>query len=66
MTNTVKLMREYRENHTYCPECGSCKNHQTLMGYVMDINHPEDFKDLNRVSCIECDWTGTVHDLVGE
>lgn len=52
----------YYEAHKKCPICDS-KNHcQTLMGFVFDMQHPELFKDKNRVNC-SCGWVGFVHDL---
>lgn len=59
-----RLMKEYRENHRYCPECGSDKNSQTLVGTVLNLDKPNEYKDENRVSCAKCEWKGIVHDLV--
>lgn len=61
-----RLMEDYRKSHMYCPECGSDRNSQTLMGYVFNLDRPEEFKNENRVTCAECHWNGIVDDLVGE
>ena len=52
----------YYKKHMYCPECGSDHNSQTLVGYIMDLQHPEQFEDRNRATW-ECGWIGTVHEL---
>lgn len=58
-----EFMEKYHNEHYFCPEC-HCKGYSvTLVGYMYDENHPEEYKDNNRVRCQICGWKGTVHTL---
>jgi len=59
-----ELRNAYYAQHRKCPRCGSGVS-QTLVGYVMDPDHPEEFKDENDCCC-RCGWEGIVHELVAE
>jgi len=60
-----QLLMEYQKNHAACPQCNSTKFRSTYVGYIMDVNHPEKYKDENKISC-QCGWSGITHDLVPE
>lgn len=55
---------KYYDQHKACPECGSTRNCQSYVGYIMDLRNPEEYNDKNRAKCNDCNWVGTVHDLV--
>lgn len=65
-----RLCDEYYAKHRRCPVCVLDKNatggfvgSQTYIGYIMNPEHPELFKDMNEARC-NCGWVGTVHQLV--
>jgi ribosomal protein S27AE len=58
------FMEAYNKAHEVCPKCGSINWGSTLVGYVPDLDHLENYKDKNRVNCNYCGWIGIVHDLV--
>ena len=54
---------EYYLQHEVCPKCkGKCYC-TTYMGPVMNVEHPETYKDKNKVECM-CGWSGIHHDLI--
>jgi hypothetical protein len=61
-----QFMTEYRKQHRVCPKCGSRDYNMTLVGYIFDERHPEEYKDRNACRCNNCGWGGIVHDLVPE
>lgn len=61
-----EIMDRYRAQHCCCPKCGSRNYSMTLAGYILDSNHPEEYKDRNDVRCYDCGWRGIVHNLVPE
>ena len=60
------IMDKYRAQHRCCPICSSRNYSTTLVGFFLDANHPDDYKDRNSVHCLDCGWKGIVHDLVPE
>jgi len=60
------FMEKYRKEHCCCPKCGSKHHSSTLVGYLFDAKHPEKYKDMNSVTCIDCGWKGVAHQLVPE
>lgn len=58
--------KQYYADHSMCPKCGYDKYSSTYIGFIINPEHPETYKDTNRVSCGRCDWTGITHDLTGE
>lgn len=58
-----ELFHRYYSSHKKCPKCGGTNISQTLMGFVMDANNYDAFKDENKCNC-KCGWTGIVHDLI--
>ena len=61
--DSEKFYRNYRDAHYCCPECGSRNFSCTLVGYVLNTEHPEEYKDRNHVTCHNCGWSGIYHDL---
>lgn len=60
----TKFVEQYDKNHTACPVCGSENSMQTLVGYIVDMDHKDEYKDLNRATCTDCGNVHTVHDRV--
>jgi hypothetical protein len=54
---------EYKRKHSRCPKCSSTAYRVTLVGYILDMNKKEEYRDLNKVSCF-CGNECTVHDLI--
>ena len=52
------FMDKYEEEHQCCPKCGSESYATTYMGYILDMNNKESYKDENRCTCSDC---GNVH-----
>lgn len=61
--NYDKFIKKYNDEHYCCPKCGSRNFSCTLAGYIVDTDHPEEYKDKNRVECHNCNWEGIYHDL---
>ena len=61
-----ELMAQYKSDHEVCPKCGSKGHSSTYMGYVMDMEKPEDYKDLNSCVCSECDYAHKTHDRISK
>ena len=59
-----KFMKQYRIQHKYCPKCGSVRHTSTLMGYILNMDHKDEYKDLNRCTCNDCGDIHTTHDRV--
>jgi len=59
-----EFMEWYENEHTLCPDCGSSEYNTTLMGFVLDFDKLEDFKDLNRCTCGDCKDIHKRHDRV--
>jgi len=60
----------YHKDHCACPLCGSTKNCQTYVGYIVHVDNgvvlnADEFKDENNILC-KCGWKGIVHELVSE
>lgn len=60
------FMDKYKKEHALCPKCGSKVHNTTLMCYVFRFDRPEEYKDLNRCTCIVCGNVHTKHDRVEE
>ena len=39
------FMGKYEEDHQCCPQCGSESYTTTYMGYILDMNNKESYKD---------------------
>jgi ribosomal protein L32 len=55
-------LQEYRRAHRACPECGGVWIRRKMVGFNMF--DPTTYRDENRAICDDCQWVGTVHDLV--
>jgi transcription elongation factor Elf1 len=61
----IKAFREkYREDHACCPKCGSLSHSTTLVGYVLNWDDRQNYKDLNRCKCGNCGDVHITHDRV--
>ena len=45
------FMEKYHKEHAVCPKCGSKHYTHTIVGYIYDSTHPENYKDKNSVTC---------------
>jgi len=61
-----RILEDYRKKHTRCPNCGNASTSQTLMGFVLNLDDPDSYRDENNASCRKCGWSGTVHELLPE
>ena len=59
----LSAREHYTNSHKFCPKCKSTKYSSTLTTFLFDINHPENYRDENRIKC-ECGWSGITHDLI--
>lgn len=62
--NYKEFIDKYRHDHYFCPSCHTHNYTSTLVGYLYDENHPEDYKDKNIITCNICGWEGIRHDLI--
>ena len=53
-------MKQYYENHKYCPKCGSTAHSSTYVGYILDMQN----KDKNKCVCCQCGNVHTTHDRI--
>lgn len=60
-----KFMRDYKELHKCCPDCGGTGGTVTLLANVVDLNNFKDYKDTNTFRC-KCGSVHKVHDRVPE
>ena len=60
------FMTQYNKDHKMCPLCGSEHYSTTLVGYILDMNNKEAYKDENYIECTICDFKGIAHDLISE
>ena len=58
------FMEAYDTAHDHCPKCNSTDYWTTLVGYIVNWEHPETYRDGNRGECNNCGWVGIKHDLV--
>jgi hypothetical protein len=59
-----EFMREYHKQHECCHRCGSKNHSTTLVGYILNWDKKEDYKDMNRCCCAECGDVHSAHDRV--
>jgi ribosomal protein S27AE len=61
------FMNIYEEEHKLCPNCGDDGSYSmTLMGYILNMDKKEEYKDLNRCQCQKCGNSHTFHERVKE
>ena len=53
--------KEWHEKHRACPECGSTKTKQSLVGVIEVSGHYQD--NVNTADCNDCGWAGMVKNL---
>jgi hypothetical protein len=58
------FMKNYRKQHECCPKCGSKQHNTTLVGYVLNMDKKDDYKDMNDCKCIICGDKHSCHDRV--
>lgn len=58
------VRKTYEKEHAACPKCGALDGCTTLMAYVLNMDHPEAYRDRNRFTCAVCDDTHEVHERV--
>jgi hypothetical protein len=61
-----KFMKQYHEEHKCCPKCG-CEEHlSSLVGYVLNLDKKDEYKDKNSCVCSNCGLKHITHDRVAE
>lgn len=63
-TKAKKFYEEYKLKHKFCPKCGCEKYSTTLVGYVLNIDKVDEYKDLNVCKCLNCGNTHVMHDRI--
>ena len=58
------FINEYNKQHSCCPICHSENFSSTMAAYPYYEEHPENYKDRNRVRCRDCGWVGIRHELI--
>ena len=58
------FMKEYHKKHKYCPKCGCEQHTTTLVGYILNWDKKDEYKDLNRCVCTKCGDNHSAHDRV--
>lgn len=59
-----RFMEEYHKKHERCPKCGGKGHSVTLMGYILNMDDKESYKDNNRCTCSHCGNIHKTHDRV--
>lgn len=54
--------KEYKRMHSLCPECGNRGHSTTLVGYVLNMDDKESYKDKNRCTCTSCGNSHSMHE----
>lgn len=57
-------MDKYRLLHEVCPNCGSREHSTTLVGYILNSDKREEYKDLNSCVCSFCGDRHTAHERI--
>ena len=58
------FMEEYNKQHECCPKCGATEHMSTLVGYVLNWDKKDEYKDMNRCECMKCYDKHSTHDRV--
>ena len=61
-----RFMKDYKENHKYCPVCFRESYNITLVGYIFNLQQKDSYKDLNLCECINCGDKHTFHERVSK
>lgn len=59
-----KFIIEYHKSHKYCPKCESSEYRTTLLEYILNWDKKDEYKDMNRCTCIQCGYIHHTHDRV--
>lgn len=59
-----EFMKEYHKQHKYCPKCGGEQYTTTLMGYMLDWDKKDEYKDMNICVCMKCGDIHSAHDRI--
>jgi superfamily II helicase len=59
-----KFMDKYKKKHAVCPKCGAAEHSTTIMGYVLNSDKKEEYRDLNNCVCSNCGDKHTTHDRI--
>jgi len=59
-----EFMEEYNKQHECCPKCGATEYTSTLVGYVLNWDKKDEYKDMNRCECMKCGDKHSAHDRV--
>lgn len=59
-----KFMDKYKKKHAVCPKCGATGYSTTLMGYILNSDKCEEYKDLNNCVCSNCGDRHIRHDRI--
>lgn len=59
-----EFISKYNRMHKVCPVCGSKRHTSTLMGYILNLDKKDEYKDLNVCNCLDCGDTHKTHDRV--
>jgi len=59
-----EFMKNYKNEHELCPNCGAKEHSSTLVGYVFNHDEPEKYRDLNRCQCLKCGNIHTTHERI--
>lgn len=59
-----KFMKKYNTEHAACPKCSSVLHSTTLVGYILNLDNPDNYKDENICVCQVCRDRHIAHDRV--
>lgn len=59
-----EFMSNYHNKHKYCPKCGSETCRTSMVCYCYNSDKPDEYKDLNRSVCTNCNDLHRVQDRV--
>ena len=61
-----RFMKDYKENHKYCPVCFRESYNITLVDYIFNLQQKDSYKNLNLCECINCGDKHTFHERVSK
>jgi ribosomal protein L32 len=59
-----EFWKDYKIEHQLCPKCGYIPHSTTLVAYIVNLDKPEDFRDLNSCICQNCGDRHKMHDRI--
>ncbi len=58
-----EFLENYENDHLVCPNCGEIDNYRsTLVGYILHMDDKENYKNLNKCTCMKCNDVHTKHE----